>query len=143
MHAILDSLRRAGWSVVGHYDQVEESSFSTYWKLRKGNQIVAGEGQNDAEALSSIRARIGMDPQVPLTDAGPWSAGRETPSGTDDTDIRTYIQSCDFTHDVRLYVSGDFASAEDGLAYAEALAARMNAMPVPDLAPATGTGLVR
>lgn len=136
MQAILDSLRRAGWTVVGHYDDVVKKRFSTYWKMQKGSRIVAGEGETDAEALSSIRSRIGMGPDERLADAGPWVAGRCGPRrGDDDADDRVYLQSEDFTHDVRLYVDGDFAGVEDRLAYAEALAARMNGMPVPDLTP--------
>lgn len=136
MQAILDSLRRAGWTVVGHYDEVVKKRFSTYWKMQKGSRIVAGEGETDAEALSSIRSRIGMGPDERLADAGPWVAGRCGPRrGDDDADDRVYLQSEDFTHDVRLYVDGDFAGVEDRLAYAEALAARMNGMPVPDLTP--------
>lgn len=136
MQAILDSLRRDGWTVVGHYDDVVKKRFSTYWKMQKGSRIVAGEGETDAEALSSIRSRIGMGPDERLADAGPWVAGRCGPRrGDDDADDRVYLQSEDFTHDVRLYVDGDFAGVEDRLAYAEALAARMNGMPVPDLRP--------
>jgi hypothetical protein len=137
MQAILDSLRRAGWTVMGHYDEIVKGRLSTYWKLRKDNRIVTGEGPTDAEALSSIRVRIGMDPDERLADAGPWTAGRETPSSRGSEKLRTYLQSEDFTHDVRLYVSGDFACPEDELAYAEGLAARMNAMPAPDLVAAS------
>lgn len=140
MQAILESLRRAGWTVMGHYDDVVKGRLSTYWKLRKGNQIIAGEGPTDAEALSSIRIRIGMDPDERLADAGPWTAGQETPSSRGTKELRTYLQSEDFTHDVRLYVTGNFAGLDDEFAYAQALAARMNAMPVPDLVAAPTQG---
>jgi hypothetical protein len=132
MQAILESLRRAGWNVIGHYDEVVKGRFSTHWKLRRDNKIVTGEGPTDAEALSSIRARVGLDPDVRLSDAGPWTAGRETTPRRSARGLRTYLQSEDFTHDVRLYVSGDFATAEDEMAYAVGLAERMNAMPMPD-----------
>jgi len=136
MQAILDSLRRAGWNVMGHYDEIVKGRLSTHWKLRRDNKIVTGEGPTDAEALSSIRTRIGMDPDERHADAGPWTAGRETPSSRGSKELRTYLQSEDFTHDVRLYVTGNFAGPDDELAYARGLAARMNAMPVPDLVPA-------
>ena len=140
MQAILESLRRAGWAVVGHHDEVVKNGFRTHWKLRKNNKIVAGEGASDAEALSSIRIRIGMDPDLHLADAGPWTAGRETGTGRGGRGLRTYLQSEDFTHDVRLHVSGDFATTEDEMAYAVSLAERMNAMPVPDLVPCPKNG---
>jgi hypothetical protein len=57
-------------------------------------------------------------------DAGPWSAGR------DEEGRRTYIESQDFKHDVRLYVDGDFESDAERMAYAIDLAERMSAMPV-------------
>lgn len=132
MQTLLESLRRAGWSVVGHHDEANGKTFRTHWKMRKGNKIVAGEGASDVEALSSIRVRVGLDPDVRLSDAGPWTAGRETSPSRGARGLRTYLQSEDFTHDVRLYVSGDFATAEDEMAYAVGLAERMNTMPMPD-----------
>lgn len=52
-------------------------------------------------------------------DAGPWVASANG----------RLLQSDDFTHDVALEVSGDFADAADRIAYARNLAARMNQMP--------------
>ena len=54
---------------------------------------------------------------VQSPDKGPWVAGKCD-------DGRVYLQSDDFTHDVRLYVDGDFAGNISD--YAEQLAAWMN-----------------
>lgn len=62
-------------------------------------------------------------------DVGPWSAGTTT-------DGRAYLESSDFTHDVRLYVDGDFAWPGDKKNYAQGLASQLNNAPVsagPDL----------
>lgn len=56
-------------------------------------------------------------------DVGPWSAGATT-------DGRAYLESSDFTHDVRLYVDGDFACPGDKLNYAQGIAGQLNAAPV-------------
>jgi len=44
----------------------------------------------------------------------------------------TYVESSDFTHDARLYVSGDFESAERKMAYAQEIARRLNAWKRPN-----------
>lgn len=40
------------------------------------------------------------------------------------------IESSDFTHDVWLHVSGDFASQNDMLKYAEAVAEKLNSLAI-------------
>lgn len=55
-----------------------------------------------------------------VTESGPWKAGY-------DDDRSVFVESDDFTHDVRLYVNGDFASLEQRMAYAEEIARRLNA----------------
>ncbi len=59
-------------------------------------------------------------------DKGPWSAGKEG--------VFVFVQSEDFTHDVRLTISGDFADTEAKRRYADALAAQLNASlpPAPE-----------
>lgn len=57
--------------------------------------------------------------QPPAEDKGPWSVGT-------DPDGKTFIQSDDFTHDVRLYVNGDFASEAQRIGYAKLIAQRLN-----------------
>lgn len=139
MHGILDALRRAGWSVAGHCDETVRGRPSTCWKMRKGSKILVGEGETDAEALSSIRVRAGLDPDEPLSDAGPWAAGRCGPPRGEKGEDRVFLQSEDFTHDVRLYVDGNFATTEDKLEYARRLASVMNdALPERKVPDATG-----
>ena len=55
---------------------------------------------------------------APVADKGPWSVGT-TPNST-------YIESDDFTHDVRLEITGDFGNVNDLRLYAEGIAARLN-----------------
>lgn len=61
----------------------------------------------------------GLQQVSPVREAGPWSAGAAG-------DGKAFVQSNDFSHDVRLMVTGDFASPEQRLAYAEELARRLN-----------------
>lgn len=56
-------------------------------------------------------------------DVGPWSAGTTN-------DGRAFLESSDFTHDVRLYVDGDFAWSGDKLNYAKGIAQQLNTAPV-------------
>jgi hypothetical protein len=41
-------------------------------------------------------------------------------------DERVYLQDDDFTHDVRLYVNGDFENKEQEIKYASMLARKLN-----------------
>lgn len=59
------------------------------------------------------------EPVQPIQERGPWTARQDG--------VKTFIESDDFTHDVRLYVDGDFASQEQKLAYATEIARRLNA----------------
>ncbi|WP_434715736.1 hypothetical protein [Paraburkholderia sp. A3RO-2L] len=72
-----------------------------------------------------------VDTRAPASpDKGPWMVNKW--SGE-----RVVLQSDDFTHDVALVVDGDFGSHEEKLAYANALAAWMNAnLPAPTRAAA-------
>ncbi|SCU75590.1 hypothetical protein CNECB9_2370164 [Cupriavidus necator] len=54
-----------------------------------------------------------------IIESGPWKARHDNG--------KVFVESDDFTHDVRLYVNGDFASLEQKLAYAEEIARRLNA----------------
>lgn len=58
--------------------------------------------------------------EVASPDKGPWQVD-EWSGG------RVVLQSDDFEHDVALEISGDFGTPERKLAYAQALAAWMNA----------------
>ena len=41
-------------------------------------------------------------------------------------DGRVYLEDNDFTHDIRLYVNGDFTTAEQHWEYASVLARKLN-----------------
>lgn len=53
-----------------------------------------------------------------VEESGPWAAGY--------SDGKVFVESEDFTHDVRLYVDGDFGSTDNRKKYAEEIARRLN-----------------
>lgn len=55
-----------------------------------------------------------------IHETGNWSVGSTDKGKT------VFIESNDFTHDVRLYVNGDFTGPDERLAYAEEIAQRLN-----------------
>ena len=59
-----------------------------------------------------------------IVERGPWRAGNNR--------VDYFIESDDFTHDVRLYINGDFESDEQKMDYAEELAKRLNNAPTSD-----------
>lgn len=67
--------------------------------------------------------------QEPCSDApteqGPWHY-RHDPKAAEPLH-RHFIESDDFTHDVRLYINGDFADDTQRNAYGAMLAVRLNA----------------
>lgn len=65
-------------------------------------------------------SRASDTPIIKVQEAGPWKAG-ETADGS-----KAYVESDDFTHDVRLYVVGDFEDGRQRMAYAEEIAGRLN-----------------
>lgn len=71
-------------------------------------------------ALAAIDAALSA-PQA-VTEKGVWTAQHEQHDAR-----RVYIESSDFTHDVRLYVNGDFEGEAQKLAYAREMANRLNA----------------
>ena len=56
-----------------------------------------------------------------IQERGPWNAGRWEKDG------RVFVQSSDFTHDVLLYVDGDFGDDQQKWEYASEIAKRLNA----------------
>jgi hypothetical protein len=42
------------------------------------------------------------------------------------TDQKVYLETDDFTHDVRLYVNGDFENKDQEIKYASVLARKLN-----------------
>ena len=73
---------------------------------------------------------------VEIVEKGPWKARREDSTCSDQYEI--FIESEDFTHDVRLIVDGDFEGAEQRLAYAEEIARRLN-LPAAERGAASDT----
>lgn len=52
-------------------------------------------------------------------DNGVWTVGEQK-------DGKVFVESSDFTHDVRLYVDGDFADTEQQIEYAQFIANKLN-----------------
>ena len=63
------------------------------------------------------------EPEAPV-EIGPWRYGAE--SKAVESVHRHFLESADFTHDVRLYISGDFVDEAQRQAYGEMLAERLN-----------------
>ena len=64
-----------------------------------------------------------------IIEKGPWKAVQKSKAPSVGY-YGTWIESGDFEHDVRLYVSGNFKEAEQRMAYAEEIAKRLNAWSV-------------
>lgn len=67
-----------------------------------------------------------------IVENGPWKAGKEKAF----VGHEVFVESEDFTHDVRLIVDGDFEGADERFVYAEEIARRLNT-----LAPAAERGV--
>jgi hypothetical protein len=85
----------------------------------------------NALLLASVYLRAQADAQpvaaVPvIQERGPWLAGRDKQQAWKQ---QVWIESDDFTHDVRLDVTGDFESDGHKFAYAQEIARRLNAAP--------------
>lgn len=72
-----------------------------------------------------MRARTELP--SPGRDVGPWSGGCEPIEEDGKRRYRYFVESNDFTHDVRLYIDGDFADARQRCDYADSIAAMLNA----------------
>lgn len=75
------------------------------------------------ETIALLNALASRDAALVVPDAGPWKAGED--------DNCAYLQSDDFTHDVRLYINGDFGDRETRMKYAKWLEYKLNAAPQP------------
>ena len=109
--------------------------------LRRELELLAQELDSTgmADLARGVKEVLRTTPVVPVVvdhaerphEAGPWSHGR------DRDDARHFVQSDDFTHDVRLYIDGDFANHEQRELYARNIAAVLNAglgcLPAPVL----------
>jgi hypothetical protein len=64
--------------------------------------------------------------ELHISETGPWSVSvGKSEAGT----MKVCLQSDDFTHDVALYITGDFYDNAQRIEYAHRLADRMNRMP--------------
>jgi hypothetical protein len=61
----------------------------------------------------------------PVAENGQWTIGK-------DDDGRYFVESSDFTHDVRLYLNGDFESGEQRYHYCGEIIRRLNNQPKPE-----------
>ena len=61
----------------------------------------------------------------PEFDRGPWV------SGVNSGDGRVFVESDSFVRDARMYIDGDFGSADEKLAYASGIALQLNCAPIP------------
>lgn len=102
------------------------------WLRRRGPLGVGASTERIFFAGHSygLRARQSTAESAPASaapfDKGPWRHFQEKDTPTTYKDI---VESGDFTHDVRLYVNGDFASLEQRAAYCKALAAALTRAP--------------
>lgn len=56
--------------------------------------------------------------RIEIVENGPWRAGNNRQE--------YFVESDDFTHDVRLYINGDFETHSQKMAYAYEIARRLN-----------------
>lgn len=103
-----------------HESGIEKEEQSPLERLRFFCSLaMSGDDWLDAEMFFDSLALQVRD----KVDVGPWSAGTTS-------DGRAYLESSDFTHDVRLYIDGDFSWPVDKLNYAQGIARQLNAAPV-------------
>jgi hypothetical protein len=78
-----------------------------------------------SERIALIDVAMTADASDQARDAGPWRYGTHPDNPL--FALRYYLESDDSTHDVRLYINGDFADDAQRKQYGEALAASLNA----------------
>jgi hypothetical protein len=96
--------------------------------IKDGDFVYASPPNMQAE-LTSLEAKLNHATLAAEAEAkevderGHWNARQQG-----DNHVKgVFVESDDFTHDVRLYVNGDFANMEQRLAYADEIAKRLNA----------------
>ena len=94
-------------------------------RVCSGDVIVAciGKDQHPICYSCSLKTRFTYGIEVET-----WTAVKED-NGISEDFIQTnsiFLESSDVTHDVRLYIDGDFADDEQKLEYAKKLAERLN-----------------
>ena len=79
---------------------------------RMVDNLVSKKAKNSASAP--------MAGSTAIIERGPWRAGNNRKD--------YFVESDDFTHDVRLVITGDFESDEQRMDYAKEIARRLNAV---------------
>jgi hypothetical protein len=81
-------------------------------------------GQAGADDLAELLMIVRTTHPIRCSDKGPWKAD----SSYRNERWRYFVESNDFTHDVRLYIDGDFADATEFEDYAAWLADKLNSV---------------
>lgn len=89
---------------------------------RTGNNLA--KAMLDLERAAGTPADANGKVALPAFDKGPWTY-RMDPKASAHV-ARYFVESDDFSHDVRLYINGDFGDDADRRAYGEALARTLN-----------------
>ena len=76
------------------------------------------------QASPQVATNIAPAPESEHFDKGPWTYRTDPKASTHVG--RYFVESDDFSHDVRLYINGDFADDDACRAYGEALARTLN-----------------
>jgi hypothetical protein len=94
---------------------------------RTGNKLEVAMLQLERAVQGAPATEAGADDQVAQEpfDNGPWTY-RTDPKAASHAG-RYFVESDDFSHDVRLYINGDFGCDDDRRKYGEALARTLNA----------------
>jgi hypothetical protein len=98
------------------------------WELNMWKHGFHKANMNEqATQIDEFLSSVPLIPKVlssttPPREVGPWSFGQTSEKPR----CRHFIESDDGTHDVRLYLDGDFASDESRTAYGEMIAEKLN-----------------
>ena len=90
------------------------SEFDILFPIPDGNRNADDMGMPADKIVGST------DVLYVIVERGPWAVDCTASSNV------WFVESADFTHDVRLYINGDFSSDAERRAYAEAIAMRLN-----------------
>lgn len=107
-----------------------EARNADHWKANHDQQVarcalLAQREDLPVDRLPAYRELVRLQEILGAMDAGPWYYHAE-PSKEGHDVYRHYLESDDFTHDVRLYLSGDFGDEAERERYAQALLAKLN-----------------
>ncbi|MGZ8317529.1 MAG: hypothetical protein ACXWVD_00370 [Telluria sp.] len=127
LHARIGALERELMAALSGAEH--EARQADHWKANHDNLVArcALLSQRDdlpVDRLPAYRELVRLQAMFALRDAGPWRyhAAPQAPEFVH----RYFLESADFSHDVRLYINGDFADDEQRRLYGETLAAQLN-----------------